>query len=274
MEKFNHEKEIKEIPLKDLYIDKAQVRKENIGKGIKELADNIREIGLIEPITVTPANDEGKYEIITGQRRFLAHQELKAKTIKAVVLERQVDEVEAKVLSLSENMLREDLSRKDLTDVCTFLYKRYGSIKDVSKETGLPYYKVSKYVKYDRLIPELKKMVDEGIDVNTAIKAQDAASVTGEVEKKVAIKFAKEMKVMSNEQRKRIVEERQMNPEGSIDEIIETAKSGAQIYQIRIQIGPETNRALQIYAREEQISPEEAVTSLIEEQLRDGGYLK
>jgi len=77
-------KEIRDIPLEDLIIDKAQVRTTNVGAEIDELAESIRVMGLLEPIVVSPAEEDGKYEILTGQRRFLAHKKLKRPTITAV----------------------------------------------------------------------------------------------------------------------------------------------------------------------------------------------
>ncbi len=272
MKKVKHETKIKEIPLENLYLEKAQVRNVNVGKDIKELADSIRKVGLIEPIIVGPADKDGKHEIYAGQRRFLAHHELGEKTIKAVVTDHHLEEIEAKVISLTENMVRLELPQKDLIDVCTFLYKRYGSIKCVAEETGLSYPKVSQYVKYDRLIPKLKAMVDEGLDVNVALKAQDAASVTGEPKADVATTYAKEMKTMSGEQRKRVLEESQKDPEKPAEEVLEEAKAGKQIVQLRIQLGPKLNEALQKYSMETHTPPEEAASNLIEEQLKKEGF--
>ena len=88
-----------------------------------------------------------KYEIITGQRRFLAHQELNKPTIWAAVLDKRVDEITAKVLSVTENLVRRDLHSHDLIDVCTFLFRKYGSVRAVCEESGLSQTKVSQYVK-------------------------------------------------------------------------------------------------------------------------------
>ena len=88
----------KEIPLGDLTIGLGQVRIRDVSKDIDQLADSIRQVGLLEPIVVSPTDDEGKYEIITGQRRFLAHQELGKDKIWAAILDQRVDEMTAKVL--------------------------------------------------------------------------------------------------------------------------------------------------------------------------------
>ena len=151
--------DFKEIPLGDLVIGFGQARTKEVARDIDELADSIAQVGLLEPIVVSPTENEGQYEIITGQRRFLAHKELNKETIWAAVLDEHVDEIMAKVLSITENLVRRDLHSGDLIDVCTYLYKHYGSIKAVCEETGLAQNKVSQYVKYDQLIPELKEMV-------------------------------------------------------------------------------------------------------------------
>ena len=153
-------KGIKDIPLEDLVIGKGQVRVRDVGKEIDELADSISKVGLLEPIVVCPAEKAGKFQILTGQRRFLAHQQLRKKTIMALILDEPVDEMSAKALSLTENLIRRDLNSRDLIDACTALYKKYGSVQAVADETGLPHYKVAQYVKYERLPKELRALVD------------------------------------------------------------------------------------------------------------------
>ena len=173
--------EFKDIPLEDLEFGKGQVRLSDVHKDIDELVDSIRKVGLLEPIVVTPPGPNGKHEVILGQRRYLAHCLLKEETITAGILDEPVEEIEAKVLSVTENLVRRDLNRKDLIDVCTYLYKHYGSISVVATETGLSSQKVSEYVKYDRLIPELKSVVDDGeVDLNAALRTQDALATEGD----------------------------------------------------------------------------------------------
>ena len=78
------------------------------------------------------------------------------------------------------------------------------SMRAVADETGLPYNKVSQYVTYDQLIPELKSMVDAGrIDVPVALRAQRAASVSGDPDPDEAVMFADDMATMSGAQQKR-----------------------------------------------------------------------
>lgn len=267
--------EIKEIPLEDLVIGKGQVRLSQVGRDISELAESIRKMGLLEPILVCPSDRPGKYEIITGQRRFLAHQELQCRTILAAVLDERVDEPTAKILSITENLVRLDLNRKDLIDACTYLFKKYGSVDIVCEETGLPKAKVKEYIKYDRLKPELKDLVDRGeVDIKTALRAQDAAGAGGDYAPEDAIKLAKEMARMSGVQQNKIVKEREQEPSRPVDEVIESAKTGAKVTQIIVTLGANAHRSLQAYAKEEGTSQDDAARALIEEGLATKGYLK
>lgn len=263
----------RDIPLRDLVISKAQVRTRDVAKGIDELAESIRVNGLLEPILVAPPDEKGKYEIILGQRRFLAHQQLGKDTITVGVLDEPVDEITAKILSVTENLVRQDLNQKDLIDVCTYLYKKYGSIKTVVEETGLPQPHVSKYVKYDRLIPELKELVDQGVGVDVALRAQDASAATGELVAEDAVKLAKEMTSMSGAQRKKIQEEIEEDPSVTVDEAIEHAKGGGRIIQIQVALLVNAHAALHRFANDEGANVDDAAALLVEEGLRTKGYL-
>lgn len=58
--------DIQEVRLTDLVIGRGQVRTRDVGKEVDELADSIAQVGLLEPIVVCAAEEEGKFEIITG----------------------------------------------------------------------------------------------------------------------------------------------------------------------------------------------------------------
>jgi ParB family chromosome partitioning protein len=265
--------DVKELPLSSLVIGKGQVRLRDVGKDIDELAASIAKIGLLEPIVVCPAKEKGKFEILTGQRRYLAHMQLKKEKIMACILDREVDDTEAKVISVTENMVRRDLNRKDLIDACTALYRKYGSIKDVAEDTGLPYQKVSLYVKYDRLAPELKKLVDENeVDMKVALRAQDAASVSGKYNPEEAIVIAKEFSRMSGAQQARVVKKREEDPTVEVSDVIEAAKTGEKITQIVVTIGAALHHSLKLYAKDEDTSIDDAACTLIEESLSGKGY--
>lgn len=263
----------KDIPLNDLEVSRSQVRLSDVNKDIDELVDSIRKVGLLEPILVAPEGPDGKHEIILGQRRVLAHRLLGLETIKAGILSKRITEIEAKVLSVTENFVRSPLSRKDLTDVCLYLHRRYGSMKDVATETGLPLDKVRQYVRYERLIPELKKAVDDDeVDLNAALRTQDALSIESDPDPQDCLKLAKEMTGMSGAQRKNVQKQLKDRPDSSVDEVVEDAKSGGKVTQIPVTLLYHVHRSLRNFAKAEGITIDEAAAMLIEDGLSLNGY--
>lgn len=258
-----------DISLDNLVIGKGQVRTQDPGKGIEDLARSIDAQGLLQPIVVCEAREDGKWEILTGQRRFLAHKMLKRESISAAILDQRVEEAEAKAISITENLIRRKLSGKDLIDGVTYLHKIYGSARAIADSTGLPYQDVLKYVKYPRLSPELKEMVDTGqISVKVALKAEDAATDDdGKPDVEAAIKLAQEMETMTGVQQTKLAQERKRNPDTPIDEVIESARTGSKVVQIVVTVTQDTHTALQKFAKGEGINQDEAAATLIQEAL-------
>lgn len=267
--------EYREIPLDDLVIGKGQVRTRDPGRDVDQLAESIKSQGLLQPIVVCEAAQIGKWEILTGQRRFLAHKMLQRDTIAAAVLDEPVDEAEAKAISITENLIRRNLSGPELIDGITFLYNKYESAKAVHDVTGIPYSDVRNYVKYPRLIPTLKKMVDDReVDIKVALKAQDAVELGDDSSNEEdAVKLAREMKSMSDAQRKKIVKERQKNPKSTVDDIIEQARTSSRITQVIVDLTRDAHAALQHYAKHEDLNQNEAAAGIIEETLKNLGFL-
>ncbi|NQT67227.1 MAG: ParB/RepB/Spo0J family partition protein, partial [Actinobacteria bacterium] len=105
----NTSKGLVNIPLSQIIEDKNQPRKTFNSETIKELANSIKEQGVINPITVRPKGS--KYVIIAGERRFLAAQEAGLKSIPTLI--RKASKNDILLLSLIENIQREDLNDID-----------------------------------------------------------------------------------------------------------------------------------------------------------------
>ena len=265
----------RDISLDDLVVGRGQARLSKTGKDVEELAESISVQGLLQPILVCEARKPGKWEILVGQRRFLAHKMLKRETIAAAVLDGRVEEGEAKAISITENLIRRKLSGKELKDGIRFLYNIYGSVDDVWEATGLPKEQIRGYVKYPRLIPALKELVDdEEVDINVALKAQDAAEDDdGNPDVAVSVTLAREMQTMSGVQRTKLVRERKDHPEKPIEDVVEEAKTGGRVVQVIATVSAATHRAIQTYASDENLNQDEALVGLIEEALSGHGLL-
>lgn len=169
-----HMRKVRLLPMGQVRAGAAQAGMADVAPDLDELVASIRIQGQLEPIIVIPSEtDSTMYDIIAGQRRWLAMRRLGAEAIQAVVLD-EVDEVTAQAISVTEHAVRRDLSEPDLIDVCTRLYRQYGSMKAVAEELGLPYGKVRSYVRFERLRGSLRDLVLVGrIDVRTALRLED-----------------------------------------------------------------------------------------------------
>jgi len=101
--------ETNNILIKDITRNKLQPRKHFDQESLEELTNSIKEQGLIQPIIVRPDKSfEGKYEIIAGERRWLASQNAGLHEVPVVIL--NVDDVKSLELAIVENVQRQDLN--------------------------------------------------------------------------------------------------------------------------------------------------------------------
>jgi len=100
--------ETNKISINNLTRNKFQPRKNFSKESLEELANSIKEQGVIQPIIVRPHESlEGKYEIIAGERRWLASQNAGLHEVPVVVL--KVNDVKSLEFSIIENVQRQDL---------------------------------------------------------------------------------------------------------------------------------------------------------------------
>ena len=118
------------LPVHKIVRNRHQPRKVFHENEIKQLADSINENGQISPIVVRKMGE--KFELIVGERRWRATQLLKKDTIDAVIID--ADEKTSAVLSIVENVQREDLNSMEEAESLLRLVSEFGmSHDDVSK---------------------------------------------------------------------------------------------------------------------------------------------
>ena len=96
-----------QLPVGEIYPNPHQPRKTFDENALNDLANSIREHGVISPIVVNRGMD-GRYMIIAGERRYRAALRAGLETVPAIV--RELDEKEIQEISLIENLQREDLN--------------------------------------------------------------------------------------------------------------------------------------------------------------------
>ncbi|MBR4969872.1 MAG: ParB/RepB/Spo0J family partition protein [Alistipes sp.] len=103
--------EMTEIKLSEIIPNPTQPRTEFDEESLEELAESIRQLGLIQPITVK--RDGEKYIIISGERRWRASQKAGLEAIPAYI--REVDDTTLHAMALVENIQREDLNAIEIS---------------------------------------------------------------------------------------------------------------------------------------------------------------
>lgn len=98
---------INEIPLEQIEANPNQPRREFDEEALQELANSIREIGIVQPITLRQIGDD-RYQIIAGERRWRASQMAGLTAIPAYI--RTISDENVMEMALVENIQREDLN--------------------------------------------------------------------------------------------------------------------------------------------------------------------
>jgi ParB family chromosome partitioning protein len=104
----NNDGELRQLAVVDLKPGKYQPRTHMDQAALQELADSIKERGIVQPILVRELSTSGKFEIIAGERRWRAAQLAGLATVPALV--REIADDAALGIGLIENIQREDLN--------------------------------------------------------------------------------------------------------------------------------------------------------------------
>ena len=97
------------VLIKDIKRNQFQPRKSFNKENLEDLTNSIKEQGVIQPILVRPdKNDDGKYEIIAGERRWLASQNAGLHEVPVVILD--VNDEKSLEFAIVENVQRQDLN--------------------------------------------------------------------------------------------------------------------------------------------------------------------
>ena len=196
---------LKNLKIIEVEPNRDQPRKNFDQEALEELAQSIKEYGLIQPIVVT--KKEGYYSIIAGERRWRASKIAGLKEIPAII--REDDERINQEISLIENMQREDLNPYEKAVGIKTLIDNYDmSQEEVAKKLGKGRSTIANWVRVLNLEPRVLEMAKQGklseghckallaIDLDkqyqTAIQMLERGQTVRQIEKKAKIKETKE----------------------------------------------------------------------------------
>lgn len=147
-----------ELPLDEIVRDEDQPRKQFSEESLRELADSIREHGVLQPLVVTKKGD--KYQIVAGERRWRASRLAGLKTVPAIV--RTLDAQNKLELSIIENAQREDLNPIELATAYAKLKAQFNlSNEEIGKRVGKSAASVINTMRLLKLPDEAKRAMQE-----------------------------------------------------------------------------------------------------------------
>ena len=148
------------LPIEQVHPNEAQPRRSFDQERLEELAASIREVGVLQPISVRP-RPEGGYLLIAGERRWRAAKMAGSSEIPAVI--RDIEDESLLTEALVENLQREDLSPLEEAAAYTALLEEYGMTHEqVATRVGKSRSTVTNALRLLGLPGKIQGMLDRG----------------------------------------------------------------------------------------------------------------
>ena len=190
-DEFTNEPEVKSslfLPISQVESCAAQPRKQFDPDALADLADSIRQHGIIQPLTVRKLQC-GYYQIIAGERRWRAARMAGLTQVPVVVIE--ADDRKAMELAMIENLQREDLNPMEEAEGYRTLMEQYGlTQEETSQRVGKSRSAVANALRLLHLSDEVRVLVEEG--KLSGGHARALVPLTAELQKKAAAVIIKD----------------------------------------------------------------------------------
>lgn len=149
-----------EIAVEKIDRNPFQTRRGFDEEKLKELAASIAVSGVVQPIVVRPGQD-GRYTLITGERRWLASQQAGKKTIPGIV--REVSDVQAMEMTIVENLQRENLNPMEQALAYQRLSEEFKMTQEqMAQRTGKDRASVANFLRLLKLPVDVQYHVESG----------------------------------------------------------------------------------------------------------------
>jgi len=151
---------INEIDISLIEANPNQPRREFDEEALEELSESIREIGIVQPITLREL-DNGHYQIIAGERRWRASQRAGLTTIPAYI--RTANDENVMEMALIENIQRQDLNSLEIALAYQHLMEQYGLTQErLSERVGKKRATVANYLRLLKLPAQVQVAIQNG----------------------------------------------------------------------------------------------------------------
>jgi len=148
------------LAISDIDKNPFQTRHVEDDDALEELADSIKANGVVQPIVVRAAAEEGRYVLILGERRLHASKKIGKTHIPALV--RRVSEQQAAEMTIIENLQREDLSPLEQAEAFRVLSTKFNlTQQQIAERVGLSRVSIANYMRLLKLPREVMQLLAE-----------------------------------------------------------------------------------------------------------------
>ena len=149
------------VPIEQIIANRNQPRQDFNSKEMQELTDSIKENGILQPLTVRDL-DDGKFELIAGERRLRSAREAGLETVPVYILSVEAD-VEMMEYALIENIQRVDLNPIEEAEGYAILCGKYNlAQEEIAKRVGKSRPAIANSLRLLKLPPEIKSALKSG----------------------------------------------------------------------------------------------------------------
>ena len=149
------------VPIEQIIANRNQPRQDFNSKEMQELTDSIRANGILQPLTVRDL-DDGKFELIAGERRLRSAREAGLDTVPVYILSVEAD-VEMMEYALIENIQRVDLNPIEEAEGYAILCGKYNlDQEEIAKRVGKSRPAIANSLRLLKLPPEIKSALKSG----------------------------------------------------------------------------------------------------------------
>lgn len=150
--------EVQHLKVGSIVPNRYQPRQTFSPQELNELADSLKQSGLLQPILVRRKGD-GIFELISGERRWRAAKEAGLETIQAVI--RNCGDEESVVLALVENLQREDLNPMEMARAYYRMMNEFGLPQDIiARRVGCERSSIANVVRLIQLPFEIQQLIE------------------------------------------------------------------------------------------------------------------
>ena len=254
--------ETNKVSINDLTRNKFQPRKSFSKESLEELSNSIKEQGIIQPIVVRPdKTTDGKYEIIAGERRWLAAQKADLYEVPVVIL--NVDDLKSLEVAIVENVQRQDLSPIEEARGYKRLINDFSYNQDkLSKFIGKSRSYIANSLRLLSLPDEILSMVEQGNltsgHARSLIGLMNAKSLAKQiVNRKLSVRQSEQLvKKFRDKKNIKLVPKKDIN-------ILELEKTLEEKTGLKVSIINKKNNMGKIYFEYKDLEQLEFITNLI-----------